>query len=357
MTAVGEFLRRRLWVILACLIVAVGAGELIQHAVPVSYSASAELLVPAGFSANGPGAASEADNLAATYSVVLPADTQLEQLIAAAGGIPQDEVIKNLRITVETGSSLLNLTLSTPTARGAVAGLRALVTAVSGHPPAVAAVAPGSLQPIHVDSVAARTSTSLKRGLALGGAVGLIIGIVAAIVWDRADPHIDKLADLRDEVSECPAWKGTGSREMLASMADLWRHSADDRVAVALLSVGNPRRTQVDELESGFAPETAVRRVQLDAESGGPLPTEHERIVVAVARRVATGRVRPVLHQLRELEMTPSVAFLLDHEPHRWFPARDPSGHADADLADGASRVTGQPLGHPNASTTVEVPR
>ena len=360
MTAMAEFLRRRVWVILICLIVAVGGGALIQRALPVSYSASAELLVPAGFNSNGPGAASEADNLAATYAVVLPADSQLEQLVAAAAGIPQSQVAKRLHITLATGSSLLNVTLSTPTASGAVSGLRALVTAVSGHRPATDAVAAGSLLPIHVDSAATRTSSSLKRGLALGGSIGLIIGIVAAIVWHRADPHIDDLTELR-EVSGCPSWKGAGSREMLSSMADLWRHSSDDRVPVALGIVGNPRHTQTDELARGFATEGSVRRVDLDAESGGPLPTDQERIVMAVERRLATSRFRAVLHQLRELEMAPSAAFLLDPEPHRWLASLHLRRWRHSDDTDQGPDGDGSAdqLQHPGSSgqsTSVEVP-
>jgi capsular polysaccharide biosynthesis protein len=330
MTAVQEFVRRRAWIVLACLVIALGAAGAIEHTVPVSYSASAALLVPSGFNANGPGAASEADNLAATYSTVLPEDSQVQQLVAAASGVPPTEIPKHLSITVATGSSVLDVTLSAPSPTGALAGLKALVSAVTGRPPVVSAVATGSLLPIHVDATATRTSTSLKKGLALGGAIGLIIGIVGAIAWDRADPHIDRLEDLRAELADCPAWKGTGSPEMLSSMVDMWRAGPDHAVEVALLGIGAPHRDQLDQLAANFPAGTPVHRVDIDPEAGGLLPTQHQRLVLAVARRVPTARVRAVVHQLRELEIEPALAFLLDSGSRFPTPAVTPRSGRDA---------------------------
>ncbi|HLI42919.1 MAG TPA: hypothetical protein VKU92_00415 [Acidimicrobiales bacterium] len=330
MTAMREFVRRRAWIVVACLVVALGAAGIIEHTIPVSYSASAALLVPSGFNANGPGAASEADNLAATYSTVLPEDSQVQQLVGAASGVAPTDVPKHLIITVATGSSVLDVTLSAPTPTGAVAGLKALVSAVTGRPPVVSAVATGSLLPIHVNATAARTSTSLKKGLALGGAIGLIIGIVGAIAWDRADPHIDRLEDLRAELADCPAWKGSGSPEMLSSMVDMWRTGSDHVVEVALLGIGAPHRAQVDNLAANFPAGTPVHRVDIDPEAGGLLPTKHQRLVLAVARRVPTARVRAVVHQLQELEIEPALAFLLDPEPRLPTPAATPRSKREA---------------------------
>jgi capsular polysaccharide biosynthesis protein len=324
MTALREFVRRRAWIMLACLIVALGSAGIIEHAVPVSYSATAALLVPSGFNANGPGPASEADNLAATYSTVLPEDSQVQQLVAAASGVPATQVPKNLQVSVTTGSSVLDVTLSAPSPTGALSGLRALVSAVTGRAPVISAVAAGSLLPVHVDATATRTSTSLKKSLALGGAIGLIIGIVGAIAWDRADPHIDRLEDLRAELADCPAWKGSGSPEMLSSMVDMWRTAPDHVVEVALLGIGAPQRAQLDKLAANFPAGTPVQRVEIDPEAGGLLPTQHQRLVLAVARRVPASRVRAVVHQLREIEIEPALAFLLDPEPRFSTPAARP---------------------------------
>ena len=114
--------RRRGVVVLAALLLGALCGLAVVHFSPASYASSALLVVPSGARSAGPGAASDAQTLAATYAAEIPQDAAVHGAIAATTGIPATQVASRLTITVESGSALLDLRFTAPSAAKAVAG-------------------------------------------------------------------------------------------------------------------------------------------------------------------------------------------------------------------------------------------
>jgi hypothetical protein len=96
-----------------------------------------------------------------------------------------------LSVTVETGTSLLLLDYSAPTAAQAVAGADAVARAVASNTPLTPAIAAGSVAIVNVPSAAHEQGTLHKYGVVFGGLLGLVIGLILVLAAERADPRID----------------------------------------------------------------------------------------------------------------------------------------------------------------------
>ena len=236
-----------------------------------SYRAQVVMLVPP---AGGPTEGinpDDADHLATTYAGVIPADQDLLGLLAHATGQSSSQVGQNLSVVNEQNTSILQISFKASTAAVATQGARTVANLVSGPNPVPAGIVPSS---IAVVALAQNPGTAAAAGgsskaIVIGAALGLVLGLVLLVAWERSDPRIRDPRELADQIG-CPATPVDRLSPTAAhALVERWA-SLTDRVParVAILpadaSVAGQTEDAIELLRDGAGP--LARHV--DARSG-----------------------------------------------------------------------------------------
>jgi capsular polysaccharide biosynthesis protein len=223
---------RRGWLLALALIAGSAGGWFAGVHAGTTYSADATLVVQSGAGATGPGSANDALALATTYSALIPKDHSILSAAASTLHISTSAVEHSLSVTVESGTSILLVDFSAPTAARAVAGADSIARAVGSSTQLTAAIPAGSVAIVNVPDTAQRQGTLHKYGIALGAFLGLVLGLILVLAAERADPRID------DAVAMAAA---TGCRAALVpddlSFAELARVLSDAGTGTGLTVV------------------------------------------------------------------------------------------------------------------------
>jgi len=353
--------RRRGLVVVLTLIIGAVAALGISRLSKVKYQ-SVALIVVAG----SPGTATGAAYLAATYAGFIPQDEVVQQALANAIGVTDPKqypsVGRNLVATIVTNSAILNLTFTASSPQEAQRGLHALVsdltlgvlqwkaknqpilgcsvhyvasiaqtrppnttikkaTEVQYYCPLTPAIplSPASGYVVMVkDATAGLRSSpgSVKTGV-LGGVLGLLLGLVLAVAWERSDPHIDDLDDLRSEV-ECPSWEGTLTPAAAMSVLAHWRETVPaGQIQISIIAAGRCDPAAVATLQRTM--QQAARNqgvgfhhVDLDGKSVlEGLDTQTPIVMLCVGQGTPLAELRDTVRRLRELGHAPDWAFLV----------------------------------------------
>ena len=176
-------------------------------------------------------------------------------------------------------------------------------------------------------SVGVRSTPSALKTGALGGILGLLLGLVIAVAWERSDRRTDDLEDLRAEVT-CPAWEGALTPAIAVSILGYWRQNVDDdQIQVGLVKVGRYDHFAVAQLQRTIqqaARNHAVvfRNVDLGGQSVlEGLDTRVPIVVICVAQGTPLTKLRDTVRRLRELGHEPDWAFFGPELNHRRAPA------------------------------------
>jgi capsular polysaccharide biosynthesis protein len=171
----------------------------------VRYKARAVLLVPSGASRAATLSADQANKLAITYAALIPQDTAVVGAVARDVDESRDEVQRDLSVISEKDTSLLRVSYQSDSPSAARAGARATTGAVSGATPASSAILPLSLQTVSVPRGAGAPTTKGKApAVTIGALIGLALGLVLLVAWERSDPHIRDPRGLSAHIG-CPA--------------------------------------------------------------------------------------------------------------------------------------------------------
>jgi len=182
---------RRGWLLALALIAGSAGGWFAGVHAGTTYGAQATLVVQSGAGKTGPGSANDALALATTYAALIPKDQSILSTAGATLNLSSSAIARSLSVTVETGTSLVLLAFSAPTAARAVAGADAVARAVASSTPLTAAIAAGSVAIVNVPSSAHKQGTLHRYGIVLGAFVGLVVGLILVLAAERADPRID----------------------------------------------------------------------------------------------------------------------------------------------------------------------
>jgi capsular polysaccharide biosynthesis protein len=182
---------RRSWLLVLALVAGSAGGWFAGVHAGTTYGAQATLVVQSGAGKTGPGSANDALALATTYSALIPKDQSILSNAASAVGLSSATVERDLSVTVESGTSLLLLDFSAPTAAQAVAGAQAVAHAVSSDAPLTAAIAAGSVAIVSVPNQAHKQGMLHNYGIELGAFLGLVVGLILVLAAERADPRVD----------------------------------------------------------------------------------------------------------------------------------------------------------------------
>jgi hypothetical protein len=259
-----RMLLRRGWLVpLAVLAVSGVAAGIASARVPV-YRSEAVVHVPSGAGPEGPGAAGEAKSLAVTYAALISGDDSVARLAARATGIGYADVFEHISVSNDRETAILRLGFEAKSAETAIVGARALQQAVSGRRPVARGIAPGSVQSLGAPIRAVDASTVKARAaIPVGAILGLALGIILMIAWERADPRVDDAATLRSE-ADCPAVELDGlSSGSLALILERWFDLAgNDPSTVALVPVHEKLQPRMTDLVERLA--EAARHGQID---------------------------------------------------------------------------------------------
>jgi len=244
----------------------------VSDAQPVSHTAEATLIVQSGATRNDPGNANEAATLAVTYSRLIPHDTRIIRYLAGVLGQPSLQVQQRITAVTDPETSLLRVRYSDAEPRRAVLAARELAYAVAGVRRVTPAIAPGSVVLVAYPTVAAPSSSGPSGAVPVGALLGLILGGVLAVAWDRADARVDDRGALRD-LAGCPVSLIDGRvRGVVVALLQHWRATAPDGQAIRVALVPTTPRLErlLWDLAQYFAETAASLGKPLGVEIGVP---------------------------------------------------------------------------------------
>ena len=243
--------RRRAWVLLPVVAIVVVVAQFVAERRPVMYEAQAVLVVPSGASAEGPGSSGEAARLAGTYAELIPADSRVLDEVSQRVGLRADEIEENLDVDHVSDTSLLRVSFTSTDSDEAIAVAEAVAESVSGSNPVTETIAAESLLVARLPTSTTTVSQPRASATAVGIILGLALGAVAMVIWERSDARVDTEEALAMELG-CPAavMEELGPAGV-AALLDRWRDMAEHSPArVALVAVSPwqiPTTTDVGE--------------------------------------------------------------------------------------------------------------
>lgn len=180
----------------------------------------------------------DAQHLATTYAGLIPTDQGLLKRIGRSTGQSPSTVAGGLSVVNTQNTSLLQISYEGPSQRLAAIGAATAARSIAGPKPHAAGIVPASIQLVSVPATpaaAASTSSSAARPVAIGAAIGLLLGIVLLIAWERSDPRIVDARGLSTQLG-CPATPAERlSPDAARALLERWRSLSDSvpaRVAV-----------------------------------------------------------------------------------------------------------------------------
>jgi capsular polysaccharide biosynthesis protein len=212
-------LRRRGWVVVLSVLVVVAAAWAVGKATTPSSSAEAVLVVHAAVPlAEQPNASTQ---LAATYAVLIPLDSQIQEHVERALPNLEDE---SYTVANDPNTAVLRLNFSARTGGQAIAGARVLAHAISGGSPVSGNIDPKTVAVASLPTSASGSGTS-STYLAVAAILGVVLGLVLLGFWRPRDVRIDTLRELRRQL-ECPCLEvdlntTTGLRPLFDALADI----------------------------------------------------------------------------------------------------------------------------------------
>jgi capsular polysaccharide biosynthesis protein len=230
-------LQRRGWVLLVAVVVTTACAYLVASHRGETYTAESTAVVSASNSPQSVVTPDQADLLASTYAVLIPKDSVILRAVATTLGTRASDVQSRLSVFNTTGTALLAIDYRGTSAANAVAGAAAALRAIAGAYPVSPNIIPGS-----VGAVQAPTTASASRGLAvlvaLGAILGIALGLLLMVVWERVDPRIDRPEDLSQEVGSPTSPVGAISQPGVNALMARWTHLAErEPTRIALVPV------------------------------------------------------------------------------------------------------------------------
>lgn len=192
------WLSRRAWLLVAAALAGALGGLSYSMVTNVKYSAEATLAVPAGATPTGPGSANEAGALAITYASVLQ---QYDAILAPAAhqlGLSVDGLTRHLAVSVQTGTSVIQLRYTAPTSAEAVRGVNVVVSQIANHKIHSSIVPLNTVGVVQLATSASDSSVLAKYGLPVGLFLGLMVGLIIALIAERLDPRADHASEVAE---------------------------------------------------------------------------------------------------------------------------------------------------------------
>lgn len=230
-------LQRRGWVLLAAIVITTACAYLVASHRGETYTAESTAVVSASSSPQSVVTPDQADVLASTYAVLIPKDAVILRAVATTLSTTSSDVQRRLSVFNTTGTAILAIDYRGTSAANSIAGAAAILRAISGNYPVSPNIIPGS-----VGAVQAPTQATASRGVAvlvaLGAILGVALGLLLMVMWERVDPRIDRPEDLSQEVGSPTSPVGAISQPGVNALIARWTHLAErEPTRIALVPV------------------------------------------------------------------------------------------------------------------------
>ncbi len=189
---------RRAWLLIVAVVAGLVGGIFYGGQTHPSYAAQVLLAVPSGATSTGPGNANDAVALALDYAAVLGNENDILAPAAQQLGIPLSELKHRITVSTETGTAVVVLKYTAPTAQDAIHGANTVATVIGQVDRANPVVPSKTLDVASFATSAARSGTIAKYGAYVGVVFGLFVGALLVLIAERVDPR----ADTSDDISE-----------------------------------------------------------------------------------------------------------------------------------------------------------
>jgi capsular polysaccharide biosynthesis protein len=267
------WLWRRGWVLVVTTGLAALSAFLVGGARPVVYTADATLIVQSGASRGDPGNANEATSLAVTYSRLIPHDTRIIGYLAGLLNEDPDQVQRQITVLTDPETSLLRVRYSDAEPSRAVLAARELANAVAGLRRVTPAIAPGAAVLVAYPTMASPSSSGGHDVVPVGAFLGLMLGAVLVVAWERADARIDDRGALRNQTG-CPVSLIDGRvRGVVMALLRHWQATAapeGQAIRIALLPSAPRLEGLLWDLARYFAETATMLGQSLAVEIGVP---------------------------------------------------------------------------------------
>jgi len=308
----------------------------------LTHLAESVVLVPARAPRSPAGNAGEASNLATTYADLIPEDRVILAKVAVDLRLDPEEVRAQTTVTHDFDTSIIRLAFADANAEVALAGARILAEAVTGPAPISPRISPRSLAIVHLPTETTSQAMPFAKVAILGIILGLGLGLVLMLTWERADARVDDVRILSEESGCAASSLKHVSNESIGALLDRWASLVDHspaRIALLPASASSEQATAgaVERIiQGGFLTRrsvsrstgTAARESQIVLESGGTpggesageaLALSADLIVLVAAEGTRVADLHETIAVLEQFGSTPAWALLA---PPRG-PARD----------------------------------
>jgi capsular polysaccharide biosynthesis protein len=148
----------------------------------------------------------DADHLATTYAGVIPADDSLLAAVGKATGQSASQASQNLSVVNTQSTSILEISFKASNPADAAKGARTVADLVSGPDPVAAGIVPSSVAVVSLpqQTGAGPGPKHSSSAIAIGAVLGLLLGLVLLVAWERSDPRIRDTRELVNQIG-CPA--------------------------------------------------------------------------------------------------------------------------------------------------------
>lgn len=314
----GGWLRRRWWILVLAVVAGAAGGHLEAARRAPSYTAEATLVVQSGASALGPGSANDAAALAITDATYIPTDQAVVRTTASLLGVPGTAVSGHFTMTAETGTAVMALSYSAPTAAEAIRGASTVARVV-----ALGVGAPsGSVRIVRLPTTATHGSSLEKDIVPIGAVLGLVIGLIIVLAVERADPRLEDDRTVSD-VAGCPTCTVEGAAGPSELAPVIARHPVDqDRVTLIPVSGAEVPEAEVmaERLRELWPTGRHVPEIVVGTEEGPgavDLASTPSSTVLVVGVGASRRALRSAAERLRLLGCPPMCAIFVDRPRRR----------------------------------------
>ena len=217
-------LRRRGWVLLVAIVVTTVFAYMVGSNRGETYTAQSTAVVEA--SPHSLLTPDQANTLADTYAVLVPKDGAILRAVATALGTSMSDIQDRLSVFNTPGTGVLVIDYKGASAVNSIAGAAAALKAIAGDYPVSPNIIPGS-----VGAVRAPTGASASRNVAvlvaIGAILGVALGLLLMVAWERIDPRIERPEDLSQEVGSPTSPVSAISQSGVNALVARWKALAE----------------------------------------------------------------------------------------------------------------------------------
>jgi hypothetical protein len=162
------------------------------------------------------------------------------------------DVENRISVSNTTGTALILIDYRGTSAANSIVGATDVLNAIVGKHPVSLNIIPGSVGAVQAPTKAT-ASRSVATILALGAIVGITLGLLLMVIWERIDPRIDRPEDLTQEVGSPTSVVGAISESGANALIARWTALADHGPSrIALVPVTADVRAELPQVARRF---------------------------------------------------------------------------------------------------------